>query len=152
MVQTIEVQRLVRVSLMLRTIVRVSRTAQTIVAQRLVLASRTPRRVAPDSRTTTGTFLVRAAPATVTPVDARMTMLLGPALLIIVRLLRKHAMLRWTTVVRVSWFRVRSRAIGLIRPPSSNPGSIRARVPRTIVRKNHPKPGPRIIVLRKLRK
>jgi hypothetical protein len=49
------------------------------------------RTIAPPSLTTTGMFRVQEASATVTPVDVRMTMLLGPALLIIVLLLRKIA-------------------------------------------------------------
>jgi hypothetical protein len=160
--QTIVVQRLVPANrTMRRTIVQVSRTLQTIVVQRLVRASRTMRRtIVPASLTTTGTFLVREAPAILTPLDVRVIMLLGPVLLITGLPLQKRAMLLGTTVVLGSRSRVRQLAIVLTRCRSSNPGNTRARAPRTIARKSHRhglrtidhNHGPKIIVRLKLRR
>jgi hypothetical protein len=140
-----------------RTIVPASRTGRIMPAERHVLASRTTHRIIDrDSRTiTTGTFLVRAllitaAPTTMLLVVGPMTMLLGPALLITGRPLRKRAMLLGTTVVRgSSRFHVRRRAIGLIRFLSSSRGNTRARGPGIIVRKNNHRRH-RTIVRRKL--
>jgi hypothetical protein len=143
---------------------RVNRASRTIAVQLLALDSRTT--IARDSRTAhapalpkTGTchapvlrtMLVRTmAPATMLPVV--LIMLLGPALLTIGLLLRRTAMLRATTVVRRNRFRVHLLQIGQIRPRSSNLVNTQAHGRRTTVRRNRHKRGPRIIVLRKLRR
>jgi hypothetical protein len=96
-------------------------------------------------------FLVREAPATLTPLVVRMTMVLGRVLLTTVLLLRKLATLLGITVVRASRFHVHHLQIGQTRPQSSSLGNIRARVPRTIVLRSNQRRH-RIIVRRKLRR
>jgi hypothetical protein len=80
------------------------------------------------------------------------TMLLGPGLLIIGLHLRRLAMPLRTTVVRGSRFHVHHLLIGQARPLSSSLGSTRAHGRRTIVHKKRHKRGPRITVLRKIRR
>ena len=164
---------------MARTIVPASRMAQKIAARRPVQDSRTMARtivrtIAPADLTT-GTFLVQAAPATLTPALVRMTMLLGPALLIIATFLRKPATLLGTTVVRahrmiamllgttvVQADRIIATSLRLttttflvrrlrIRQTSSR-ASTQAHGRRTIVHKSSHKRGPTITVLSSLRR
>lgn len=156
--QKIAVKLLVQISQMDQRIARLSQMGQIIAVQlrvrvnqamgpTIVPASRIMlRTIDPVSRTTTGTFLVREALATTTPVVVRTTTLLDPVLLIIGRLLRKLATLRWTMVVRDSRFHVRRLPIS---NRSSSLGSTQAHGRRTIVRKNRHKRGPRITALRK---
>jgi hypothetical protein len=76
------------------------------------------------------------------------TMLLGPVPPTTV--LRKLAMLLGTTVVLASRFRVHHLRTGLIKPPGSSPGSIRAHGRRTIARRSHRRHDPKTTVRRKL--